>query len=252
MASMLRERLGELPGFRGLRAARDAVRLRSLRMRGDLSVRAQTRWRTATPDARLTWGIELSGEPFVSKVDSYGGFGADKAILEIGPGYGRLPKACCSLGVPFRRYVAVDLSQANVEYLRDTLTDPRIEVVCGDVQTLALNETFDTVMSSLTLKHLFPTFERALVNMAAHLTIGGRVYFDLIEGDRHRFEHDEVTFIRQYRRDEVVAILENAALELVAFDHVDHHPDHRRLLVVAAKRPAQGSVSRLAPRLTTK
>src|SRR3712207_9594456 len=50
---------------------------------------SQTRWLRARPTPGLTWGQELTGEAFVSKVESYASFGNETMVLEIGPGYGR-------------------------------------------------------------------------------------------------------------------------------------------------------------------
>src|SRR5262245_1669487 len=209
----LRARLGALPGLRKRGAGSDTAEDPS----GETAARSQVRWQTAKPDQGLTWGYELTGDAFVRKVDSYGGFGSEKSILELGPGYGRLAKSVLDLGLPFRRYVAVDLSETNVTHLREVVTDPRFEFACGDAQTVALDESFDTAFSSLMFKHIYPSFFRALENVRAHLNPGGRVMFDLIEGDREYFEQDDVTFIRHYSRDEVQAMLEEAGLALVAF-----------------------------------
>ena len=43
------------------------------------------------------------------------------------------------------------------------------------------------------------------------------------------------TYIRQYRRKEVLEILENVRLEFVAFDKVVHDLQRPRLLVVTTK-----------------
>jgi SAM-dependent methyltransferase len=226
--SRLRARFRALTGARTRGPAHDKA--------GDPAARSQIRWRDAKPDQGLTWGYELTGDAFVAKVDSFGGFGPERSILEIGPGYGRLARSAVALGLPFRRYVAVDLSETNVAHLREVLTDPRFEIVCGDAQTVELDERFDTAVSSLTLKHIYPSFSRALGNVRAHLNPGGLVAFDLIEGDGEYFEDDDVTFIRHYSRTEVADMLADTGLTLVAFDQVDHdaeHPGHRRLLVVA-------------------
>ena len=93
------------------------------------------------------------------------------------------------------------------------------------------------MVSSLTFKHLFPSFERALSNLAGQMAAGGVVLFDLIEGSRRYFEDDGVTYIRWYERDEVEALLRACGLEPVAFEEVRHHATLARLLVVA-RRPA--------------
>jgi tRNA G46 methylase TrmB len=61
--------------------------------------------RTAT---HLTWGIEVSGADFIHKASSYGAFGPDKSLLEIGPGYGRLLKSIIDQNLPFKSYLGVE------------------------------------------------------------------------------------------------------------------------------------------------
>ena len=87
--------------------------------------RSKTRWRNAAPTLSLTWDVPLSGDPFVKKVLSYHPFGADKAVLEIGPGYGRLLKSMLEHGVPMRHYLGVDISENNVQLLKRTFPDPK-------------------------------------------------------------------------------------------------------------------------------
>jgi SAM-dependent methyltransferase len=200
--------------------------------------RARKRWLRAQPDRNLTWGYEVSGDAFVAKAEEHGAFGPGKAVLEVGPGYGRLLAACLERGVEFGHYLGVDLSSDNVRYLAERFTQPNVRFICADAETVALDEPIDSLISSLTLKHLFPSFERALVNLARRMRPGGLAVFDLIEGDRRYFERDGVTYIRWYMRPEVEAILDRAGLRLVAYDEVLHIAQARRLLVVA-RRPGE-------------
>jgi hypothetical protein len=98
-----------------------------------------------------------------------------------------------------------------------------------------LGEQVDAVLSSLTFKHLFPSFERGLANLANQMAPGAVAVFDLIEGERRYFEPDGVTYIRWYTRDEVRELASRAGLDSVEFDEVRHHPEMSRLLVVARK-----------------
>jgi SAM-dependent methyltransferase len=193
------------------------------------------------PTEGLTWGKEVSGEAFITKAEFYGAFAADKTILEIAPGYGRLLRECLRRKLPFRKYTAVDISPRNVEYLIEQFERTDVDVIVGDIETVALDERFDIVLSSLTLKHLYPTFETALRNVARHLNPGATLIFDLIEGDNEGgFPHpDGITYIRPYSRAEVEGILSGISLEFLAFDEVEHDPGYVRLLVVARK-PADG------------
>lgn len=195
--------------------------------------RSKRRWRETAPTTQLTWSKELRGDGFISKVASYNAFGSEKAVLEIGPGYGRLLKAMMSQKTSFNKYVGVDISTRNVKYLKENFSSPKIDFICGDVEKISLNDAFDVVLSSLVFKHLFPSFERTLVNIKSYIKPDGLFFFDLIEGKRKFFENDDVTYIRHYTKSEVLEILDNSSLDILAFDEVQHDREHNRLLVVA-------------------
>jgi SAM-dependent methyltransferase len=208
----------------------------------ELWERSRRRWRKAEPATHLTWGIEVSGADFIHKASLSGAFGPDKSLLEIGPGYGRLLKSIIDQNLSFKSYLGVDLSEQNVSYLKKQFSKPTIDFVSGDIERVSLDQRFDTVFSSLTFKHLFPSFEKALANASQHLNSGALVFFDLIEGSGQQFELDDETFIRHYRKPEVVQILDRTGLELVAWEQVHHTPRHSRLLVIARKStPGQSS-----------
>jgi SAM-dependent methyltransferase len=209
---------------------------RVIKPRGDAWGRSRERWRAAKPDPDLTWGAELTGDAFIEKAGEHGAFGPERRVLEIGPGYGRLLRSAVERGAPFESWLGVDLSADNVAHLTAQLGDgERIRFVEADVEQVKLEQPVDTVVSSLTFKHLYPTFEAGLTNLAPQLRPGGLAVFDLIEGERSYFEEDDVTYIRWYSRDEIDEILGRAGLERIAFDEVQHHPDITRLLVVARR-----------------
>ena len=203
--------------------------------------RSRTRWRKAPAKwQHLTWGEELTGDAFIDKASKYAEFSADKQVLEIGPGYGRLLKSCLERDLPFARYCGVDLSEETCVYLREQFPLDNAEFVTGDVESASFDTTFDIVLSSLTLKHLFPTCETALENVARSVSPGAVFCIDFMESEEPMKiweEQDQSTFVRRYTRPELLEILERAGLEHVAFDEVRHLPDPRwwRLLVVARK-----------------
>jgi len=197
--------------------------------------RSRTRWRAAEPTANLTWDVKLTGEAFVARAEHHGAFGGGKRVVEVGPGYGRLLSSVLEHGRPFTSYTGVDLSGQNVGHLSKRFPDSRISFVCEDVEEVVLAEPADAVLSSLTFKHLFPSFERALSNLSTQMAPGGVVLFDLIEGSKRFFEDDGVTYIRWYERGEVEVMLGACGLEPVAFEEVRHHPNLARLLVVGRK-----------------
>ena len=141
---------------------------------------------------------------------------------------------CLERGVAFSSYLGLDLSTRNVEHLRASFDDPRVGFELGDAETVSLPAPVDTVLASLTFKHLYPSFAAALANLRGQLSPHGLVLFDLIEGGRGYFQWDEATYVREYERPEIADMLRAADLELVAFDQVAHDARHSRLLVVAS------------------
>lgn len=213
----------------------DALETRLHESRDDTWSRSRERWRAAQPTPNLTWDVELTGSEFIAKAERFGAFGPDRRVVEIGPGYGRLLDTALRRGLEFESWTGVDLSERNVAFLDERFGRNGISFVHGDAEQVSLPRAADAVLSSLTFKHLFPSFQEALRNLGSQLRDGGLVIFDLIEGHRRYFEDDEVTYIRWYSREEVDEILGEAGLERVAFDEVRHHPDVARLLVVARK-----------------
>ena len=53
----------------------------------------------------LTWGVDVSGEAFVSKAAQYGALEPRSRVLGVGPGYGRLLLACLQRGASFGAYI---------------------------------------------------------------------------------------------------------------------------------------------------
>ena len=201
----------------------------------DAGRRAQARWREARPQVDLTWGENLSGQPFVAKVVEHGQMTGETRVLEIGPGYGRLLSAFLERNAPFASYTGLDLSEHNVAHLDERFaSDPRVSFIQGEVSTAPI-PAFDLCISSLTFKHFYPTFEGALTNCAASMSDQGRFVIDLIEGTRTYFEHDDTTYVHCYQRDEIEQIAARAGLRVLSFDEVVHGPNQARLLVVLGR-----------------
>ena len=201
--------------------------------------RVQARWGSARPTVScLTWGREIVGDNFIEKAAEYGVFGEGRTVLEVGAGYGRLLEAAIRLEMPFARYVALDISEQNVLHLQERFPDEAIQIVHGPVESVRLDEPVDGVISSLTFKHFYPSFEPALQNLEPQLAPGAIVVFDLIEkqveGELNYWERSG-TYTCRYTRAEVEAHLTAAKLEVLAFDQVTHVPGRSRLLVVAGK-----------------
>jgi SAM-dependent methyltransferase len=231
----LRARARRALGIERLHERIDQLEAEVRALRPDGWNRSRERWLYVQPDAGLTWGQRLTGDAFIAGVTGYGGFAPHTRILEIGPGYGRLARACLDRNVPFAQYLGVDISAWNVDHLRDQFTDPRVSFTVADAESMHLDREFDLLISSLVFKHLYPTFERALHNCAAHLNSGALACFDLIEGNHSMFEDDGVTYIKGYTRPEVEEIVRRCELDLVDFTLVRHDQTHERLMTVARK-----------------
>jgi SAM-dependent methyltransferase len=198
--------------------------------------RSRSRWREAPSEWRgLTWGQELAGDAFVETAERYAGFAQDKHILEIGPGYGRLLKACLDRGVPFASYCGLDLSEETCAYLRERFSIANVAFAHGDVEQASFHTEFDVVFSSATFQHLYPSMEAALSNLRSNARPGCTFCIDLPEGTFAGFEQDNVTFIHQYTRSDLLEMYERVGLEHVAFDEVVHAPGLERLFAVARK-----------------
>jgi SAM-dependent methyltransferase len=231
----LRSSLRRIAGIDDLHARIDELEQRLAESREETWARSRSRWREASPTTNLTWDEELTGEAFIAKVSENGGFGPDADVLEIGPGYGRLLREVLRSRASFRSYLGVDLSAENVAYLSESFAGDAISFVNADIETVELNREVSVVISSLTIKHIYPSFERAMENVARFVRPGGRFIFDLIEGDRLYWEHDRQTYIRHYTRDEVREILGRIGLTDISFDEVEHSPGRTRLLVLATR-----------------
>ncbi len=210
----------------------DQLEARLLESQEETRERSRERWRRALPDDRLTWMKTLSGAAFVDQMVAHQAFGPNQQLLEVGPGYGRLLREILARNLPFASYLGVDISANNVAELGRQFRDPRLSFVHADVEEVTLPNTVDVIYSSLTFKHLYPSFERALTHLGRSLNPHGKVIFDLVEGHKRYFELDGVTYLRFYQRDEIVATLARAGFALVAFAEVWHDPEHPRLLVI--------------------
>jgi 2-polyprenyl-3-methyl-5-hydroxy-6-metoxy-1,4-benzoquinol methylase len=205
----------------------------SLELNKRLLEKSRKRWIHSEPDDELTWGEDISGDNFVRKAFSYNVFGSDKAILEVGPGKGRILKSLILSGIPYKKYLGIDISTKNIEYLRDNFSSAKHNFIEGNIETVELEENFDIMLSSLTFKHLFPSFKKALFNVSKYMNPDAMVFFDLPEGKLKCFHRD--AYIRWYSRSEVKDILRECNLKTVTFDYVKHTAWHKRRLFVAAK-----------------
>ncbi len=86
--------------------------------------------------------------------------------------------------IAFSQYTAIDLSKNNIEKLRaDYASYKNCDFIQGAFESIVLDKKdYDVVISSLTLKHQYPTFVNTLKNIKKYVKKdGGLFVFDLIE-----------------------------------------------------------------------
>ena len=120
-----------------------------------------------------TWDSELEVDP--DKI----GFILDKAGVCSGA---RVLDVACGTGVLFPFYArrdpaqvtAVDISPKMAEIAAGKTDDPRFQVICGDIEALEPNGTFDCCVVYNAFPH-FPDPERLINRLAGWLRPGGRL-----------------------------------------------------------------------------
>lgn len=179
---------------------------------------ATERWRTHTNAAGLTWGVTLDGGPIVAALARHIRL-EDAAILEIGPGYGRLLRVLTSdetrSGIRensgpdappqpdfarsrlqagahrgpgafgFRQYVGLDISahwtrELAAEFSRFENIEC-VQCAAEDADTLLAGRRFDLIVSLLTWKHLYSDFSAVARCCHKLLAADGRLIFDVPE-----------------------------------------------------------------------
>lgn len=218
------------------------------------------RWIESNPDSSLTWGEYISGDSFISKAKRYGIFHEKARILEVGSGYGRLLSSMLSMKVAFEKFTGLDISEQNIVALRQKFADEsRVDFVRGDAESAFLSQHYTAVVSSLTLKHFYPTFESGLANISNYVTRDGVFFFDLLERKSNQMtklvkvavtrprslrdiarnggvlDADGRGYIRSYGRNEVASIMRRIGFGRVTFDDVLHDTGRKRLLVIASR-----------------
>jgi len=134
------------------------------------------------PTNDLTWSLDVSGHNFIDLLEKkYHIFAPEKSILELGPGYGRILASIISKEIPFRDYVGVDISPNNIRELENKFGSKNITFLNGNFSDVSLGKKFDVVISSLTLKHQFPTFYESLKNIVKYVTNDAFIVFDILE-----------------------------------------------------------------------
>lgn len=197
-------------------------------------------WRKSLPTTGFTWGIALSGDSFVNVLQQWcGEFHGGLRLLEVGPGYGRVLATILDRRLPFGDYCGIDLSPANIDFLRERFPDPRTAFLCGDVCQAHPTGPWHVIFATTVFHHLYPSFQPAAACLADSAVMGGFLVFDVPEGKARRSDalvRRRRCYFRRYARNEIKAILRQAGWRVVAFDRLKNHKNDIVRLVVIAKR----------------
>ena len=119
------------------------------------------------PEPMKVYMDKWDGEPFIEALQ----LSANKSILEIGVGTGRLAVRVCS---KCGNFTGIDISPKTVRQAKENLKDClNIHLICGDFLNYPFAETFDVIYSSLTFMHIKDK-RAATRKIAGLLNIGGR------------------------------------------------------------------------------
>jgi ectoine hydroxylase-related dioxygenase (phytanoyl-CoA dioxygenase family)/SAM-dependent methyltransferase len=180
---------------------------------------SKLRWRADEPDAGLTWGVPMVGDEFVRFLLMEVTLKETSTIVEIGPGYGRILGALLKQGIPFKRYIGLEISSTRVARLCEQFRDPRIEFREADIlSSLDLNAVADLTFSSAVFEHFYPDFGAAMDTISQFTRTGGAVVIDFIRDDKNP-EHsaawfDQETYMRTYSSRELEVLFERNGFAL--------------------------------------
>jgi hypothetical protein len=178
----------------------------------------------------VTWGFQLSGDEIVERLQSQKLLKKKSRIVEVGPGYCRLLRSLIKRRIPIRQYLAVDVSKQACDLVQQIghrrRLGQRVKAICEDARTVSLPFAPTLVISSLTLHHLYPTFESVLQNLTPQMAERAHMVFDVPVGDCPRShwpqdQDDPPHFWKKYSNEEVVTILKNVNLTIVSRQPVD-------------------------------
>ena len=149
------------------------------------------------------------GNGFIERM----GLNAEKTVLEIGVGTGRLAVRVASL---CGNFCGIDLSPKTIERGRENLASfNNVNLICGDFLSYDFAEKFDVIYSSLTFMHIADK-QKALSKIAALLNTGGRLVLSI---DKNPSDHIDIGINRiaiyPDTPDAMAEYIKSAGLDLV-------------------------------------
>jgi len=218
-------------GIHEIRAHIERLETKLHESREDLISDAKSRWKSSNPDEHLTWGFELTGDAFIEQLSSRNLISENSSLLE----YGRLMLSIQKMNLGYGNYLGLDISPNQVTYLTEKFGNENTKYMHGDMEEVSLDGEYDLLFSSLTFKHIYPSFEKGLNNLGKSIKPGGHAVVDFIEGNRRVFEKDQVTYVRSYSKGQLTDLFGACGFKEPVFDYVDHAQGFQRLLVIAEK-----------------
>lgn len=154
---------------------------------GEFSRNSPTVASLMTPEQSGLWLLERMRRQV--GLDSY----ADAKVLDFGCGV-RFTQAIVNTGLPFGRYVGVDVCRPMIEFLRENVSDPRFAYHFLDARNLMYNpggapltpdtvlpvgeRDFDVVCMFSVITHQYPDDGRSIFSMLRrHVGDGGHLFF---------------------------------------------------------------------------
>ena len=120
------------------------------------------------PEPLREYMNKWDGDGFIERME----LNAEKSVLEIGVGTGRLAVRVASL---CGNFCGIDLSPKTIERGRENLASfNNVNLICGDFLSYEFVEKFDVIYSSLTFMHIADK-QNALCKIATLLNTDGRL-----------------------------------------------------------------------------
>lgn len=100
------------------------------------------------PELLKTYMDKWDGQGFINKME----LNAEKSVLEIGVGTGRLAVRTAPL---CKEFYGIDISTKTIERAKENLSSLKnIELICNDFLEHSFDRQFDVIYSSLTFMHI--------------------------------------------------------------------------------------------------
>jgi len=195
--------------------------------------------RQITPSLRNIRADHMARYQFASQ--SLSNVNGNVLDCACGIGYGSFVLAENNANV---QVTAVDIDQAAINYGRQYYSHSNVKYLCQDARKLAVNDTFDAVVSFETIEHV-PFAEDLLCHFFRVLKSGGQLIFstpnqDVIPFDPSIYRHH----IRHYTYTQIVELANISGFEIAdVYSQADQHSSeielgaHGKFLIVVCTKP---------------